>query len=119
MPIAFEEYGFDPRPQFPFVIAMKRYPNLDNEPNGFTLIFTHGTGFLKELWEPIIKRIFVAGDAKPNGLRIREAWAIDAPNHGDAATRNATLLQSGAYDHVCELSRRWLLRGTPNTYTSF
>jgi hypothetical protein len=106
MPIVFEEYGFDPRPQFPFVITMKRYPNLDDERNGFSLILTHGTGFLKELWEPTIERIFMTENAKPDGLRIREAWAIDAPNHGDAAALNATLLQSGAYDLMCELFRR-------------
>jgi pimeloyl-ACP methyl ester carboxylesterase len=105
MPLVFEEYRFDPRPQFPFVITMKRYPNLGDERNGFTLIFAHGTGFPKELWEPIIERIFVAENAKPDGLRITEAWAIDAPNHGDAAALNAALLQSGAYDLTCESFR--------------
>jgi len=98
MPLVFEEYGFDPRPQFPFVITMKRYPNLGDGQSGSTLIFAHGTGFLKELWEPIIERVFATENAKPDGLRIHEAWTIDAPNHGDAAAINAALLQSGAYD---------------------
>jgi pimeloyl-ACP methyl ester carboxylesterase len=106
MPLVFEEYRFDPRPQFPFVITMKRYPNLGDQRNGFTLIFAHGGGFPKELWEPVIERILVTENAKPNGLRINEAWSIDAPNHGEAAALNAALLQSGAYDLMCESFRR-------------
>lgn len=103
MPLTPEEYGFDPRPQFPFLVTMKRYSNL-GEQNGVTLILAHGTGFHKELWEPVIERIF-AHSAKSNlGLRIRDAWAIDAPNHGDSAILNAPLLESGAYDHTCESS---------------
>lgn len=101
MPLFFEEYIFNAGPQFPFLITTKRYPNLDNEQNGFSLILAHGTGFHKELWEPIIEQIFLE-NAKPDGLRIRDAWAIDAPNHGDAATLNAVLLKTGAYDFVCE-----------------
>jgi len=105
MPLAFEEYGFDPRPRFPFVTTMKRYPNSDGNQNGFTLILTHGNGFPKEVWEPTIERIFATENAKPDGSRIREAWAIDAPNHGDAAALNAALLQSGAYGLTCESFR--------------
>jgi len=105
MPLVFEEYAFDPRPTFPFVVTTKRYPNLGDDRKGFTLILTHGTGFPKEVWEPIIERIFATENAKPNGLLIREAWAIDAPNHGDAAALNADLLLSGAYDLACELFR--------------
>ena len=100
--LVFEEYGFDPRPQFPFVATMKRYPNFGDDRKGYTLVLTHGTGFHKETWEPTIERIFATENAKPNGLRIHEAWAIDAPNHGDAAALNADLLQSGAYDLTCE-----------------
>lgn len=101
MPLTFEEYRFDPRPQFPFLITMKRYPNLEDEADGSTLILVHGTGFHKEVWEPVIERIF-AENAKPKGLPIRDAWAIDAPNHGDAAALNAVLLKTGAYDFTCE-----------------
>jgi pimeloyl-ACP methyl ester carboxylesterase len=104
MPLTFEEYGFDPRPQFPFLITFKCYPNLETEQNGFTLILAHGTGFHKEVWEPIIERIF-AESTKPNGPKIRDAWAIDAPNHGDAAVLNAALLKTGAYDITCEAFR--------------
>ena len=119
MPLVFEEYVFDPRPQFPFVVTIKRYPNLGDDQNGFALILTHGTGFPKELWEPSIERIFATENAKPGGLCIREAWAIDAPNHGDAATLNAALLQSGAYDSTCELARRRLLRKPSSVNTEF
>jgi pimeloyl-ACP methyl ester carboxylesterase len=102
MSLVFEEHVFDPRPRFPFVVTMKCYPNPRGNEKGFTLIITHGTGFPKEVWQPIIERIFATENAKPDGLGIREAWAIDAPNHGDAAALNADLLRSGAYDLVCE-----------------
>lgn len=108
MSLIFEEHVFDPRPRFPFLVTTKCYPNLGDEQDVFTLILAHGNGFPSELWEPIIERIFATENAKPDGLRIREAWAIDAPNHGDAAALNVTLLKSGAYDHLCELFRRWL-----------
>ena len=112
MPLTPEEYRFDPRPQFPFHVAMKRYSNL-GEQNGVTLILTHGTGFHKELWEPIIERIFADSAKSSSGLRVRDAWAIDAPNHGDSATLNAPLLESGAYDLICESSavdHTWIVR---------
>lgn len=108
MPLALEEYVFDPRPQFPFLITTKYYPNLSDEQNGHTLIFTHGNGLPSELWEPVIGRIFAKENAKPGGLCIRDAWAIDAPNHGGAAALNVALLESGAYDHLCESFRWWL-----------
>lgn len=105
MPLVFEECVFNPRPRFPFVVTMKRYPNSGEDQKGFTLILTHGNGFPKEVWEPIIERIFLTENTKLNGSHIREAWAIDAPNHGDAAALNADLLQSGAYDLMCELPK--------------
>ena len=36
------------------------------------------------------------------GLRIREVWSIDAPNHGDAAVLNEKDLQWG-YEPICTL----------------
>jgi len=62
MPLVFEEYEFDPRPQFPLVTS---YPNMGDEQNGFTLLSMHGNKFPKGVWEPIIERVFVTG--KPNG----------------------------------------------------
>ncbi|KAF9037381.1 alpha/beta-hydrolase [Hymenopellis radicata] len=93
-----ESYIFDPRPDFPLVSTAKRYwqassPYVD-DPNAVTLIFTHGTGFHKEQWEPTIDELYRRG-----GLNIREVWTLDAPNHGDSALLNYDTLKWG-YQHV-------------------
>ncbi len=93
-----ESYVFDPRPDFPLVSTAKRYwkAGSSHDPNGVTLIFTHGTGFHKEQWEPTIEELY-----RRAGVPIREVWAIDAPNHGDAALLNYETLKWG-YQRVCE-----------------
>ncbi|THU76739.1 hypothetical protein K435DRAFT_570890, partial [Dendrothele bispora CBS 962.96] len=58
-----------------------------------TLIFAHGTGFHKQHWEPCLEDLYVliseqqrrqGQEEGGQGLEIREAWSIDAPNHGDS-----------------------------------
>ncbi|KAG6826676.1 hypothetical protein H0H87_006724, partial [Tephrocybe sp. NHM501043] len=50
----------------------------------------------KEIWEPMIEDLLGLDDTlkvtKPGGLRIREAWALDCQNHGEAAIVNADIL---------------------------
>ncbi|KAF8960010.1 Alpha/Beta hydrolase protein [Flammula alnicola] len=63
--------------------------------SGYILMFTHGTGFLKELWEPIIERLFM--NDQPNreanrSSKILECWAIDCQTHGAAAPLNDEIL---------------------------
>ncbi|PPQ72182.1 hypothetical protein CVT24_002394 [Panaeolus cyanescens] len=87
---------FDPRPTYPYVSVAKRYwiedsPYLNDE-DALTLIFAHGTGFHKELWEPVIDDFHAANQRGGGGLKIREIWTIEAPNHGEAAALNAKAL---------------------------
>ncbi|PIA19724.1 alpha/beta-hydrolase [Coemansia reversa NRRL 1564] len=50
-----------------------------------TLLFVHATGFHKELWEPVLQRLFAHNN---NRWFIDNAIALDAYNHGDSAISN-------------------------------
>lgn len=97
-----ESFLFDPRPQYPLVLTAKRYQSdTSNSEDGTTLIFAHGTGFHKEHWEPTIEHLFDKERTK-GGFKIREAWSLECPNHGDSAVLNEKALLSGCYDELCE-----------------
>jgi hypothetical protein len=105
MAIASQSYIFDPRPNYPLLVTARRYwttssPHL-NDPDAITLIFAHGTGFHKELWEPTLDELYVLlANNYYGSVKVREMWSIDAPNHGDAAVLNEKALKWG-YDPVC------------------
>ncbi|KAF8825215.1 hypothetical protein HHX47_DHR7000466 [Lentinula edodes] len=106
-----ESYIFDPRPHYPLLSTLKRFWNPSwTDSDGLTLLFTHGTGFHKEQWEPTIDylleliqvntaSISAQGRSSPNrrnnSIKIREIWTIDAPNHGDAGVLNEKSLRNG------------------------
>lgn len=52
----------------------------------------------KEAWEPVLQTLLVPQNStsttvtKPE-VRIREAWAFDAPDHGDSAVANQAALK--------------------------
>jgi hypothetical protein len=114
-PLASKSYVFDPRPNFPLLMSAKRYwdpssPHLD-DPMAVTLVFGHGTGFSKEIYEPTLEELYTLLDSRDNNAssadrspwpRVREAWSIDCPNHGDAALLNESTLRWG-YEPICEL----------------
>lgn len=95
-----ESYTFDPRPFHPLVSSIKRY-YLTPSPgirDGLTLIFASGGGFPKELWEPVIEDLLdVVGKSQTGNskIKIRELWALDAPNSGDSALLNEDIMQWG------------------------
>ncbi|CEH18634.1 hypothetical protein CBOM_05357 [Ceraceosorus bombacis] len=50
-----------------------------------TLLLTHGAGFHKELFEPMIERVVeLLGAGGPHPIELEEAWCIDMPGHGDS-----------------------------------
>jgi hypothetical protein len=55
----------------------------------------------KEQWEPVIEYLFEAQAAQDAPHRIREAWAFDWQNHGDAAVLNRAALKDRP-EGVCE-----------------
>ncbi|KAF5353357.1 hypothetical protein D9756_007809 [Leucocoprinus leucothites] len=61
-----------------------------SESTGITLFFAHANGFPKEIWEPILARIF---ESPVSGM-IDEVWAWESVQHGDAGLINAAALTS-------------------------
>lgn len=110
-----------PTPSYPYHISAKRYfvphgrgtveQRCGGHDNDLTLIFLHGTSFPKEVWEPTIENLL--HEHNPWGTRIREAYAIDCPNHGVAAVLNDGLLSDCAAGTklFAECAMQFLLNG--------
>ncbi|KAJ6474777.1 hypothetical protein C8R45DRAFT_907264 [Mycena sanguinolenta] len=79
-------------------MTAKRYFTQQSSANidGITLLFGHGVGAHKEVWEPIIEEIFLLHKHP----RVREAWALDRQDHGDAALLNYEELARNRPDGV-------------------
>jgi hypothetical protein len=99
-----ESYVLPPSLNYSLFIVAKRYwvpefeRNVDN-PIAQTLIVLHSTSFHKETWEPALEDLFeMASQPQPMAV-IREAWAIDCPNHGEAGERNRKTLQGPGFEH--------------------
>jgi hypothetical protein len=111
-----QSYVFDARPHYPLLVSVKRYwvPEFESkDANAATLIFAHATGFHKELWEPVLEELYdqMADSAAINSPmpKIRDAWAIDCPNHGESAVLNEEALSIG-YKPVCKFDA-WFYQG--------
>ncbi|KAL4256581.1 AB hydrolase superfamily protein [Pleurotus pulmonarius] len=77
----------------------KRYRDSSSQPSdladsALTLLFVHGVGYHKESWEPCVEVILQQFAEKDKATRIREAWAIDWYDHGDAALLNRQALKA-------------------------
>ncbi|KAF9559775.1 hypothetical protein CPC08DRAFT_637383 [Agrocybe pediades] len=94
-----DSYIFDPRPSYNLLTTVKRFwkPNSaqSKDPAALTLIFTHGTSFHKEQWEPAIDDLLETIAKGGHKVKIREIWTIDCPNHGEAAAVNEHTLFNG------------------------
>lgn len=92
-----------------------------DDPDALTLLVLHSTSFHKETWEPSLEHLFkLASCQGPLGVeqdcgllangnerggkglgcgkkrvpvKIREAWSLDCPNHGEAAVLNEEALK--------------------------
>ncbi|KAH7885408.1 Alpha/beta hydrolase fold-1 [Phlebopus sp. FC_14] len=84
-------------------MTAKRYTAPFSEPEGLTLLFAHGINAHKEHWEPTLQRLFYNQRTEPKDRRIREAWSLDWPNHGDAAELNKERLRRRPPGDVCVL----------------
>lgn len=105
-----QSYVFDARPQYPFLISVKRYwvQGFESaDPDAITLVLAHATSLHKELWEPVLEELYTQAVASPRAysplLKIRDAWAIDCPNHGESAVLNEEILLS-SHTPICEYS---------------
>ncbi|KAJ7136599.1 Alpha/beta hydrolase fold-1 [Mycena epipterygia] len=94
-----ESVTYPPSAGYPLYLTAKRYwlPAFDanaDDPAALTLLFLHATSFHKEMWMPTLDTIFALASSEGSPVKIREAWALDCPNHGASGHINApTLLQ--------------------------
>jgi hypothetical protein len=103
-----QSYVFDARPHYPLLVSVKRYwvPEFESkDADAVTLVLAHATGFHKELWEPVLEDLYnqmaVSSGTNSSVPKIRDAWAIDCPNHGASAVLNEKTLSVG-YTPVCK-----------------
>ncbi|KAJ7508557.1 hypothetical protein B0H11DRAFT_1965628 [Mycena galericulata] len=74
-------------------IATRYTLGTDNsDANAFTLVFACGISLLQDTWIPIIKDLF-RQSSESSSCKIRSAWVIERPNHGEPALLNAELLK--------------------------
>lgn len=111
-----QSYVFDARPHYPLLISVNRYwvPEFESkDADAATLVLAHATGFHKELWEPVLEDLYdqvaVSSRTDSSASKIRDAWAIDCPNHGESAVLNEETLSTG-YTPICEFYAWFYLR---------
>ncbi|KAF8815782.1 alpha/beta-hydrolase [Phlegmacium glaucopus] len=86
-------YTLPPTADYPLYIIAKRYwiPSFEansENPAAKTLIVLHSTSYHKETWEPTLEELFNRISQSNPKVLIRDAWAIDCPNHGESAVLN-------------------------------
>lgn len=103
-----QSYVFDPRPHYPLLVSVKRYwvqGFESTDADAVTLVLAHATSLHKELWEPVLEDLYNQVAIPPRvdlpAMKIRDAWAIDCPNHGESAALNEETLLSG-YAPICK-----------------
>ncbi|KZP33541.1 alpha/beta-hydrolase [Athelia psychrophila] len=76
-------------------LCAKRYTTAQsaNATEGLTLLFTHCISSHKEVWEPVIERLFQLQQHKHSSRRIREAYSFDWQTHGAAGILNEEVLK--------------------------
>ncbi|OGM43363.1 hypothetical protein ABOM_008723 [Aspergillus bombycis] len=86
----------------PLKLSVKKYTPIDNQnpnPGDITLIAVHGTGFPKEVYEPLWEELVARSEQ--DGFRIRAIWIADAVNQGASGIQNESHLGNDAswYDN--------------------
>ncbi|KNZ80814.1 hypothetical protein J132_04243 [Termitomyces sp. J132] len=99
----------NPHDGWPLITTAKRYwlPELTanaDDPNALTLVLLHSTSFHKETWEPSLEKLLALSAQPESKVKIREAWSLDCPNHGEAGHLNQQLLNERAFrnNFTCE-----------------
>jgi pimeloyl-ACP methyl ester carboxylesterase len=64
--------------------------------HAMTIVFTHGTSFSKNLWDPTISRLLSLLDSK---VPVKRIFTLDATNHAQSWSRNA-----GRLTNICEFA---------------
>lgn len=107
-------HSFDPRPNDRFQASCIRYfipqscitPSTSHlasdDSDAITFILAHGTGFHKEQLGPMLEDLFELLIGARGSVKVKDAWVIDAPNHGDSAMLNEKVLPPNeGYNELC------------------
>ena len=99
-----------PTDDYPLHTTAKRYwpASAEQEPHwhtsdasALTLILLHSTSFHKETWEPSLEQLFKLSSQPGSVVKIREAWALDCPNHGASSQLNEKALMRPEFHNNC------------------
>ncbi|KAF8548320.1 hypothetical protein OG21DRAFT_1479236 [Imleria badia] len=91
-----------------------------DDPDAFTLILLHSASFHKETWEPTLHHFFDVIQERHNRRappKIKCAWVIECPNHGESAAMNDCALQRPPFyrnfgcEKYAEAAHRFMLCG--------
>ena len=111
------QFVLQPNSNYPLHVMAKQYwlPEFEahwGDMDALTLIFLHSTSFHKEIWEPTVQCIFEglvslsktlkSGSAGGDLLKVKCAWAIECPNHGQSAVLNDTALRKPTHFRNCK-----------------
>ncbi|KAF7790759.1 hypothetical protein EIP86_001716 [Pleurotus ostreatoroseus] len=92
-----------PQRGYPFYVTAKRYRFNGCEPQhpeALTLLLLHSTSFHKEIYEPTFDELALCliRSAAVGAPKIKEAWVVECPNHGESAILNQELLKQPMYE---------------------
>ncbi|PIG82642.1 hypothetical protein AARAC_006443 [Aspergillus arachidicola] len=92
-------------PDFPLKLCIKQYQplnNLDPQPGDVTIVAVHGTGYPKELYEPLWEDLLAY--TAQNGVRICGIWIADVTNQGASGILNEEHLGNDLFiePHITE-----------------
>ncbi|EGO03375.1 hypothetical protein SERLA73DRAFT_174842 [Serpula lacrymans var. lacrymans S7.3] len=76
------------RPASGTIIARNYCGRQGNDSEEVVLLFAHCVSTHKETWEPTIEHFLDIQTRSVNRNVVKEAWVVDAPNHGQAAVVN-------------------------------
>lgn len=107
------QFTLEPDRNYPLYITAKQLWCMElelnwDDPDAFTLILLHSTSFHKETWEPTLQHFFNHIQEHRTGVgrpKIKCAWVIECPNHGESAALNARALQRPPFYRDCEFVR--------------
>ncbi|KAL4734074.1 alpha/beta-hydrolase [Aspergillus similis] len=87
-------------------LVVKQYSpksNPDPQPGDLTIIGTHGSGYPKELYEPIWEELYY--ELSSHGIRIRSIWIADTANQNASGVVNEAVIGDDPswFDHARDL----------------
>jgi hypothetical protein len=118
-----EAVTLTPTHSYSLYTTAKRYWLPEQEALAFdshalTLVLLHSTSFHKEAWEPTLEQLFTLASQPGSVVRIREAWALDCPNHGASSQLNEKALMQPEFHNNCTSLQSELRTGAYFSFSS-